>query len=271
MGLGLGLAIATKWNAGYAAAIIGLVVMVRTAYLLFQWVTKRDEVREASRAGFLQHLIWVPIGMAVLPAAVYLFTYLPFFTAGFTFDQFKELQRQMYVYHTNLKATHQFQSAWWQWPLAQRPVWYGVEYFREGIVGNTYANGNPLLYWSFFAAVPYALVLWWQREQYRQMLVLAIGFFGQWLPWALVPRIAYAYHFLPAAIFGIIAVAVTVDDLWQLGERQIAERRRPIWQYAAIGYTIVIIAAFIFFYPIYTNWPLTKLEIDARMWFDSWR
>lgn len=272
MGMGLGLAIATKWNAGYASAIIGLVVMIRVAYLLIQWLTKRGEVREAARAGFLQHLIWVPLGMAVLPAAIYMFTYLPFFTAGFTIDEFRELQRQMYVYHTTLEATHQFQSAWWQWPLAQRPVWYGVDSrFAEGVVGNTYANGNPLLYWSFFAAVPYALLLWWQREKYRQMLVLGIGFFGQWLPWALVPRIAYAYHFLPAAIFGILAVAVTLDDLWQLGERQLAERRRPIWTYVAIGYTVVIIAAFIFFYPIYTNWPLTKPEIDARMWLDTWR
>ncbi|MFN8542317.1 MAG: hypothetical protein U0232_33170 [Thermomicrobiales bacterium] len=78
-------------------------------------------------------------------------------------------------------------------------------------------------------------MLWWQREKYRQMLVLAIGFFGQWMPWALIPRIAYAYHFLPAAIFGILAVAVTIDDLWYLGERQKQDERVPLWPYAALG------------------------------------
>ncbi len=155
--------------------------------------------------------------------------------------------------------------------LTQRPVWYGVQYFDNGVVGYTYANGNPLLYWSFFAAVPYALVLWWQREQYKEMIVLAIGFFGQWMPWALVPRIAYVYHFLPAAIFGALAVAVTVNDLWELGERQIAAQRPPLWRYLAIAYTIAIVAAFCFFYPIYANWPLTKGEFDARIWISTWR
>lgn len=329
MGLGLGLAIATKWNAGYASAIIGLVVMARTAYLLYQAFTRRGEEREAHRAGFVQHLIWVPLGMAVLPAAIYMLTYAPFFGAGFTLDQFRHLQWEMYHYHSNLKATHQYQSAWWQWPLTQRPVWYGVEYVREGYVGNTYANGNPLLYWSFFAAVPYTLVLWWQREKYRQMLVLAIGFFGQWLPWALVPRIAYAYHFLPAAIFGILAVAVALDDVWSVGERQPEPRRAQVWPIAALGilsillangiawgqeaqfrlilscglglvfaalcllvaqgnwrfkplrltnwqyvallYATIIMGAFIFFYPIYSNWTLTEPEIRARIWIDSWR
>jgi dolichyl-phosphate-mannose--protein O-mannosyl transferase len=288
-----------------------------------------EEEIEANRSGFFEHLIWVPLGMAVIPAAIYMLSYAPFFGAGFTFSQWRELQYQMWYYHSHLKATHQYQSTWWQWPLAQRPVWYGVQYFDNGIVGNTYANGSPLLYWSFFGAVPYALILWWQREKYRQMLVLSIGFFGQWLPWALSPRIAYAYHFLPAAIFGILAVAVTIDDLWFLGERQKQEERIPLWPYAALGflaillanglaigkdatfrialsvvlgvifvglgfllgqsgdriksprltswqyvailYTVLLVGAFVFFYPIYSNWPLAKIEVDARMWLTSWR
>ena len=271
LGLSLGLAIATKWNAGYAAAIIGLVVMLRTTYLLAKFLTTKDEARQTSLAGFVQHLIWVPLGMAVVPAAVYMITYIPFFRAGFGWDLFRELQWQMYNYHSTLKATHAYQSAWWEWILARRPVWYGVKYEENGIVGYTYANGNPLLYWSFFAAVPYALLLWWQQEKYKQMLVLGIGFFGQWLPWALVPRIAYAYHFLPASIFGFLAVAVTLDDLWQLGERQIAAQRPPIWRYVAIGYTAVIVGAFIFFYPYYSGWPLTPDQFNMRLWFDKWR
>lgn len=311
----------------------GLIILLFGAFTFLVWQGNQQDASEEeqllNRQGFIEHLIWVPLGMAVLPAAIYMLSYGPFFGAGFTLGQFKELQYQMWYYHSHLKATHQYQSTWWQWPLTQRPVWYGVQYFDNGIVGNTYANGNPLLYWSFFGAVPYALILWWQREKYRQMLVLSIGFFGQWLPWALVPRIAYAYHFLPAAIFGILAVAVTIDDLWYLGERQKQDDRVPLWPYAALGviaillgvglawgkdetfklvlsimlgvifaavglaatqggqrfrslgltnwkyiaiiYTAIIVAAFVFFYPIYSNWALAKVEVDARMWISSWR
>lgn len=271
LGLGLGLGVATKWNAAYGAAIVGVVVLARTGYLLYQSLRAEGEARMASRAGLVQHLIWVPLALAALPAAIYMASYIPFFGAGFSFDQFRELQWQMYNYHTTLKDQHPYGSKWWQWPLAQRPVWYGVEYLPDGRIGNTYANGNPLLYWSFFIAVPYTLAFWWQRERYRQMLVLAIGFFGQWLPWALIQRTAYVYHFLPAAIFGIIAVAITLDDFWQLGDGQVAAQRPPLWRYVAIGCTLVYVGAFIFFYPIYSNWPLTKPEFDARIWISTWR
>lgn len=271
MGLGLGLGIATKWNAAYGAAVVGLIVMLRTLFLLAKALTTKGEEKRASQAGFVQHLIWVPLGMAVLPALIYMITYIPFFAYGFGWDLFKQLQWQMYNYHSTLKATHAYQSQWWQWILAQRPVWYGVKYEQNGVVGYTYANGNPLLYWSFFAAIPYALYLWWRREKYPQMLVLTIGFFGQWLPWALIPRIAYAYHFLPASIFGFLAVAVTLDDFWQLGTRQIGQGRPPIWRYAAIAYAVVIVGAFVFFYPYYSGWPLTPDQFNARIWFDKWK
>ncbi len=116
LGLSLGLAIATKWNAGYPAAIIGVVVMARVAYLLFKTLRANEEERAAYRAGFVQHLVWVPLFMALLPAAIYMLTYGPFFGAGFTLQQFKDLQYQMYYYHSHLKAEHAYGSKWWQWP-----------------------------------------------------------------------------------------------------------------------------------------------------------
>ncbi len=34
------------------------------------------------------------------------------------------LQREMYGYHANLKATHPYASSWWQWPILERPISY---------------------------------------------------------------------------------------------------------------------------------------------------
>lgn len=211
-----------------------------------------------------QHLIWVPLALIVLPLALYLASYIPFFAMGHTIAQLRELQWQMYYYHSHLVATHPYSSQWYQWPAVWRPVYYAQTLGANGVSANIYANGNPLLYWFYLPATLYVTARWW-LGRHPALPVLLIGFFGQWLPWALIPRLAYIYHFLPASIFGTLAVAVAVNDLWHWG-RRIAPLRA-----VAVGYVAIVIAAFVFFYPIYASVNLTGPELQARIWIPSWR
>jgi len=334
LGLFMGLAIATKWNAVYPAVLLGAMAVWRTyglmtgmvrrivvalaalatiagvivfplirtgsgliialivaALLLWQFATFLIAARLAtltehqrdtpqyhsiaavlipppppanSRGALTEHLIWVPLGLVVLPLALYLASYIPFFAMGHTIAQLRELQWQMYYYHSHLVATHPYSSKWYQWPLVQRPVYYAQTLGANGISANTYANGNPLLYWLYIPATLYVTVRWW-LGRHPALPVLLIGFFGQWLPWALIPRLAYIYHFLPASIFGTLAVAVAVNDLWRWGRTIIPLRA------VAVGYVAVVVAAFVFFYPIYASVDLTGPELQARIWIASWR
>ncbi len=94
------------------------------------------------------------------------------------------LQKQMWWYHTNLKATHGYQSQWWMWPMDLRPVWFYVQYCSPGddkpatpnsmrckesfaryntdrTIGDIYTMGNPAIFWMIFptlAVVAYFLV-----------------------------------------------------------------------------------------------------------------
>lgn len=244
MGIAMGLAVATKWNAAYASALIVLVVVGRS-------IAARVPIGRA---------LLLPLTLVLLPALVYLAAYVPFFATGHTFDQFIELQRQIYSYHAGLKATHNYQSAWWQWPLALRPVWYYVAY-HETTIENIYANVNPLLAWGFLPAVIWVVARWW-RERRAAAVVLLIGFFGQWLPWALIPRIAFAYHFLPSVTFGCVAVAATCAT---------GIRKGGLPRALALTYLVLIAAAFVFFLPIYSGLPLAHKDFAARIWIRSWR
>jgi dolichyl-phosphate-mannose--protein O-mannosyl transferase len=147
LGLFLGLGIATKWNAAYASTLIGLAVVARALAVAVE-ARRNPELHGAWRA----HLVWIPVGLILLPASVYLLAYVPFFLHGYTWANFVELQRQILSYHAHLKAKHPYQSFWWQWPLTLRPVWYHVQY-GAGTLANIYANGNPILYWAFLPAV----------------------------------------------------------------------------------------------------------------------
>ena len=260
VGLFLGLALATKWNAAYPAALVGLVAVCRTIELWRRARAGPPADRDSARAGLLQHLIWVPVSLIALPGAVYLFTYIPFFLSGHDWSQFVELQRQIYHYHTSLKATHAYQSQWWQWPLALRPVWYHVQYTAGGIA-NIYAQGNPLLYWGFLPAVLWLSRRWW-KARHPALAVLLIGFFGQWLPWGLVPRAAFMYHFLPAVPFGALAVAALVVELWHSG---------GVRRVLSAAYVLAVALSFVYFHPLYTAIPLSERALHSRMWFDSWR
>jgi dolichyl-phosphate-mannose-protein mannosyltransferase len=286
-GLCLGLALATKWNAAYAALLIGLVLGGNALRLLGQALRDR-EARSERPAGrrhgaattpntppphrptappplispaIREHLIWLPLALVVLPPAIYLLAYGPFFLAGYGWDGFVELQRQMWHYHNNLQAIHPYQSDWWQWPLAAKPVWYHVDY-GGARPAFTYANVNPILAWAMVPAVLAVGWLWWRERRLVPLLILGIGFFGQWLPWALSPRLSFAYHFLPAVPFGALAVAVLVAAFWNRGGPP---------RYAAAAYLAAVALAFAFFYPIWSGVPLSPDQLELRYWFDSWR
>lgn len=254
LGLFLGLAIATKWNAAYASLFIGLVVLGRGVLLyLRSGRSLRDD-------GVRAHLLWVPVGLVALPALVYLAAYVPFFVTGHDVGQFVELQHQILRYHTHLQATHTYQSRWWEWPLTLRPVWYSVVH-AHGTAANIYANGNTVLYCAFVPAVVWVAWRWLKRRD-PAAIVLVIGFFGQWLPWAMVPRISFAYHFLPAVPFGCLAIAVVLCELFGTGRAG---------RVVVVAYAALALGFFAYFYPIYTGLPLNPQAFESRMWLSSWK
>jgi dolichyl-phosphate-mannose--protein O-mannosyl transferase len=113
----------------------------------------------------------------------------------------------------------------------------------------------------FLPAVSWLALRFWKRRD-PAAIVLLIGFLGQWLPWALVPRIAFIYHFLPAVPFGCLAIASVLVTLFGKGFSGRA---------VAMAYAALVIGFFVYFYPIYAAIPLTPPAFENRMWFSSWR
>jgi dolichyl-phosphate-mannose--protein O-mannosyl transferase len=133
--------------------------------------------------------------------------------------------------------------------------------YSAGATANIYAQGNPLLYWAFVPAVLWLSRRWW-KARHPGLVILLIGFFGQWLPWGLVPRAAFMYHFLPAVPFGALAVAAGLVELWRSSTPR---------QVLAAAYVLAVALSFVYFYPLYTAVPLEKHALEARMWLEDWR
>ncbi len=248
-GIALGFAVASKWSALYSIGLFGLVAGLRELTL---WVRA---IRSSPGRGVLMALggvVGLLAALVVVPAAIYVASYAQYFAMGFSLAEWRELQRQMWWYHSNLKACHNYASPWWSWPLLLRPVWFYL-----------YIMGNPLSWWLYLPAVVYVGVQWWRgRFRSAALGLVLLGYFGQWLPWSLSPRVAYLYHMLPAVPFGCLALGYTLNRLLDgyglVGRRTVAV------------YLGLVVLCFAFFYPTYTLLDMPEWFANAHFWLPTW-
>ncbi|MBI4036260.1 phospholipid carrier-dependent glycosyltransferase [Candidatus Daviesbacteria bacterium] len=181
---------------------------------------------------------------------IYLISYIPFFTSGHSAEQFIELQRQMWLYHTNLKAAHPYSSPWWSWPLNLYPVWYFVDYQGKNIA-TIFAFGNSVVFWAGSAAI--FLTIWEAvKKQSCNLFLICLGFLVFWLPWAFSPRIMFLYHFSPSVPFLSIALG------YQL--YQISKDKQLIPVVICVLFSIFIV--FLIIFPFLTGIPVPKPLIN---------
>ncbi|MGH2584860.1 MAG: phospholipid carrier-dependent glycosyltransferase [Dehalococcoidia bacterium] len=255
-GAAIGAAFATKWSAGYSLGLIGLIVLLREGRLLLSGsLALEARVRRAVPA-----VLTLGGAFVVVPAAIYLAAYTQFFTMGHTWSEWRELQRQMWEYHSNLSATHPWASRWWSWPFMTTPVWYYVDRLQgEARPATIYALGNPLIFWAFLPAIGFAVYAWWQgRFRSMALAVVLLGFLGQWLPWMLSPRISFFYHMLPSVPFGCLAIAYGLSRI-----------REP--RVVTLGYLVPVAVVFIYFFPIYSAWPISQDYLQQHYWIARWQ
>lgn len=253
----LGLALATKWSAVALLGLVGLVVLWRIVAL---WRADATAAAGGNRGQAAALLKVAAVALVLLPAAIYLASYLHFFLTGHGWADFVALHRDMLAYHRDLGVVHPDSSSWWEWPLAASPIRYFIGE-RGPERAFIYANGNPLLYWPMAVAAAWVAIEWWGRRT-AAAVVLVVGFFGLWLPWALSPRGTFIYHFLPAVPLGCVALAVVAVEGW----------RRGGWRrLAAAAWVLAAVAAFAFWYPLQAAVPLSPEQFDARTWFGAWR
>ena len=280
-GVCLGLSIATKWTGIYLYPVIGAILISK---LFKNQVCLSSRLNQDCRppknrvfTPYFLHLGGVVIlSFVLIPMVVYLLVYTPFFTSGHSWEKFLELQRQMWGYHTNLKATHNYQSQAWSWPLMLRPVWFWVNYKGDKIA-NIYNLGNPAIWWIGLLILPVAI---WKaikasffspsRSHFvppRRCLksdtseeglpLVVFCYFAFWLPWLFSPRIMFLHHYLPAIPFLCILIAWFLDKI-----------KKELF---VISYLLFVILSFSFFYPIYTGLLIPRKFLDFIMWLPSWR
>ena len=244
-----GAAISIKWSGVLLIVLLG-------ADLLVLWLMAR-------RRNGLRTILTAGLCLLIVPAAVYLASYTQFFLMGYGWNDFTNLQQQMWFYHAGLKATHPHQSVAWQWLLNLRPVWLYVDYLPQGRVANIYNLGNSVVLYFGLIAVAAAAVRFARRRGWEEGFLLA-AYLIFWLPSAFSPRIMFFYHYLPATAFLCIASG------WLLSRwvRSRSQTKRII----AWIIPILVVMWFGLFYPHMTAIPVPSWWADnVYFLIPSWR
>ena len=264
-GLFFGLGAASKWTCIYAGA--GL-----AAIWLLYWITQRR--REGFWRDFLSNCGFCLVFFVALPCAIYYASYYFYGTARgleggvgmfFTRDYLEIVlhnQEYMWNYHSGLVAEHPYASRWYQWLVDARPILYYLVRFDDGTKMAFGAFLNPIFCWAGLLAVIANAILAVKDRDGRALFIVA-GYLAQFLPWVLVTRLTFAYHYFPCEVFMVLALCHVFT---RLGERQPWAAARQMY-----GFTAACVLLFAAFYPVLTGVRTPTWYTTAFLkWFPSW-
>ena len=230
-GLFLGLALSTRWTSLWAAGFLGLVLL---AVRRLRIIKPRE-------------LTLTVLAFLVLPASIYVLSYVPWMRQGHELKELLPLQKAIWRYHADLRATHPYFSRWYTWPLLYRPTWY---YFKQtgDTIRGIVALGNPALWWASVPVTVWALVTG-AKEKNPRRLFSGLGFCALYLPWGVAPRtLNYSHYLFEAIPYACLSLGELLDRRWDM-------------KWARL-YVAVVVLLFFFFLPF-----LVALPIPARWYF----
>lgn len=127
---------------------------------------------------------------------------------------------------------------------------------------------NPFILWFGLLTVPIVGILAWMRK-HKGYALIVVTYLLQWLPWMKSPRITFAYHFYVDIPLICLCNAIVLQQVWEhFKDRDPAARRAAMGGIAAV--ILVILGAFVFFYPVLAAVPLSWNAWHMRMWFPYW-
>ena len=260
-GLSFGLGAASKWTAVYAG---GGLALIWAAYWLIH--------RVYGFRAFSKNALFCLCFFVAVPALIYYVSYAAYGTARglgglgmfFTKDYAQlvlDNQKFMFSYHSGLVAEHPYASKWYQWVLDIRPILYYLNYFDDGMRSSFGAFVNPVLCWggllSLFVLIYPAI---FRRDTTAGFIL--VGYLAQLLPWTLITRLTFEYHYFPCTVFLVLSLGYCFK-LIRLHNRH--------WKLYIGGFAVVSAVVFVLFYPALSGLAVNNAQATKLLaWLPTW-
>jgi dolichyl-phosphate-mannose--protein O-mannosyl transferase len=276
-GIFFGMGAASKWICLYAGAGLAVIFFLS---LFKRWKEymyakndgtglSKNDIEKIKKEYLLKTLVtlgWCVIFFIVIPIGIYIASYIPIMKIGPAKDLSYVWRNQinMFNYHSGLDSSHPFASPWYEWPIIIKPMWYYSNDIVRGTgkMGSIAAFGNPAVWWLGVIAMIYLFVdTYLQKKISKAAIFLILAFFSQYLPWVLVPRSMFIYHYFASVPFVVIAIVYAIKSL----EERWNIKRKVVWYYLA-----VVIVLFAMFYPVLTGTVIPSWYGKVLKWMPTW-
>ncbi len=218
----LGLAIASKWSG------IFVVPILIVAHFILQ-----------------KKITWNYLWYLFIPFLVYAANYIPLLLTGHPWQNFFEMQKQMFQFHTGLKDSHPYASPAWSWPLNLRPIFLYYGTAATGYASRVYAMGNPFIFWTGLLSIIYGFFyMLIQRD--AKVGLLVFSYFMFIIPCLRSPRFTMIYLYIPSMYFMSITLAYFVEK----------------YSFLLKPFLFLCVLFFVYFYPHWTG-------IEVPEWFNN--
>ncbi|KKU17011.1 MAG: Glycosyl transferase family 39 [Parcubacteria group bacterium GW2011_GWC1_45_9] len=166
-------------------------------------------------------------------------------------QSFLELNQKMWVYNKGISESHEYGSKALGWPLMIRPVYYWVLDSAR-----IYLIGNPVIWFLGFFGIFAFLFL---KISAEKKILLWLLYLANLVPFILVSRVLFLYHYLLALIVSVMAFSLVVDEVFK-------EKKIFVW-----GAVLALaVFGFLFFAPLSYGFPLSETGFARRQWSSFW-
>jgi dolichyl-phosphate-mannose--protein O-mannosyl transferase len=277
-GIAMGLGIASKWTGCYAAVGLAIIFFytVFKRYKEYKYALKdasgitngikHDHIIKVYKGNLVKTILFCFVAFIGIPLLIYTLSYIPFIgdsdCPDSTFGKMVYNIEQMFAYHTNVEFEHGFSSRWYEWPLMIRPIFYysGVS-STEGFASGISSFGNPLVWWFGIASFVYVCYRLFSKKD-RYAWFFFVGYLAQLMPWVLVERLTFIYHYFPCVPFVALMNGYVIYRL---------VKDKPKNMKFAYIYAALVVVVFAMFYPVLTGKTVNVDYVtNCLRWVKTW-
>ncbi len=274
-GISMGFGIASKMTGVYAAAGLAIIFFIHLGKRYMEYLYAKSDISGSTEGISHAHVVksFIPntvktilfcvLVFIVIPAIIYTLSYIPFVDSQSNglIDGMLRNQTEMFNYHVGVTSPHSYSSIWLEWPIMKRPIYYYANTISGTVAEGISSFGNPLIWWGGIPAFLYLIYIWYKYRD-KGAMFLIIGYCAQYLPWSLITRITFIYHYFPSVPFVILMIVYAFYDMMK------RYKNAKNW---LIAFTILAIIFFVLFYPVLSGQPVSKWYVGNFLkWFPSW-
>ncbi|OHT12660.1 Dolichyl-phosphate-mannose-protein mannosyltransferase [Tritrichomonas foetus] len=167
------------------------------------------------------------------------------------------LIKVMHKSNMGITAAHSASSNWYDWPLIRmRCISYYTNMYSLVLVATPviwYAAAIGPILCLIFAVCAY----FFGNYEVTKLIIWPAGYYASWVPFVLIPRVLFVYHYLVPLIFGVFSFAAVLEVMFS--------NTRALRSMIFVLLITTCLIVYIFFAPF--SYALKGYDWGIRKWY----